>query len=230
MEQMAREIRQAVANIPGYGPGVFGYRDREAMTDIIEINTLVLPDKKLSEERTIRDDRLPGQFDLEQIKYYIAWDTENLDTNGDPRPLGLVRRVTRTFRRHAAALADLELDEQADVAEDSGLAEKVELYAPEIKFLEFHYFDGSRFWREWKMAEPGSLPQVVRITIGFVPEICESEELELIEDDFLKDEEEREPLPEDRYTMFVRLAQADVLFRSRLMREASAFSESEEGF
>ena len=229
LEQMAREIRQSVSSMPNYGPGVYGYHSREAYTDIIEINALYIPDKTLTQRRTIRDDQPPGQFNLEQVKYYMAWDDENLDENGDPRPLGLVRRVTRTYGRQIVLLEGEE-DEMVEATEDAQLAFKQELYAPEIKYLEFRYFDGANWWREWKLAQSNSLPQIVRITIGFVPEIPESEEFELIEEDFLKDEDELDPLPDDRYTMFVRLAQADVLFRSRISREVSALSESEGGY
>ena len=52
----------------------------------------------------------------------------------------------------------------------------------------------------------------------------------MIEDDFLRPEEEREPLADDKFTMFVRLVQADANpIGVRLQREASAFGESEAG-
>ena len=98
LERMTREIRQAVASLPGYGPGITGYKDRD-VGSVLAVNTLTVPDRKLSEVRGIRDAQLPGQFDLQRISYYIAWDYENVDTNGDPRALGLVRKVERTYLR-----------------------------------------------------------------------------------------------------------------------------------
>jgi type II secretory pathway pseudopilin PulG len=218
LDRMAREVRQAVAAMPGYGPGVFGYKDR------IEVNTLSIPERELSEKREITDVELPGQFDLEQVRYYIAWDDVNVDSNGDPRALGLVRRVSRTYLRDVVVMEGDE--EVADAGEDAALAFKEELYAPEIKFLEFHYYDGAKWWDKWELTQVNSLPQIVRITVGFVPVIPEDEDDQLVEDDFLVRPEDMPPLPKDRYTVFVRLRQADVFFGSRLTREASAFTES----
>ena len=223
LERMTREIRQAVASLPGYGPGITGYKDRD-VGSVLAVNTLTVPDRKLSEVRGIRDAQLPGQFDLQRISYYIAWDYENVDTNGDPRALGLVRKVERTYLRDVVFAEEEE--EELDAEAEAELATKRELYAPEIKFLEVLYFDGSSWWEEWELTQGNALPQIVRLTIGFVPELPEAEEFELVEDDFLKDEEELDPLPKDQYSVFVRLQQADVFFGSRLSREASAFSKS----
>ena len=219
LDRMAREIRQSVAAIPLYGPGVYGIKDN------IEINTLTVPDRKLSEERSIRDAKLPAQFDLEQIRYYIAWDHENVGTDGLPVALGLVRKVSKTYMRDVVIADDAMVEDET--GEDAALAIKEELYAPEIRFLEFKYFDGAKWWDKWELAQANSVPQMVQVTIGFIPEEYEEEDdLDLVEDDFLQDEEELDPLPEDRYSILVRLKQADVFFGSRVSREVSAFGES----
>jgi len=219
LKRMAKELRQASGFVPGYGTGVYGLEDR------IEVNTLVIPDRKLTEQRTIRDEQLPGQFDLQQIRYYIAWDEENVDTNGYPRALGLARRANRTYLRDVAFRDE---EEQATEADAAQLAWKEELYAPEIKFLEFRYFDGARWWDTWELVQGNSLPQIVQITIGFVPVPPESEEFDVVdEEDVPQSEEDIDPLPDDRYSTFVRLPQADLFFGSRLTREAAAFSESQ---
>ena len=113
--------------------------------------------------------------------------------------------------------------------DEEALAVKEELYAPEIKFLELKYFDGANWWDDWQLMLGNSLPMMVRVTVGFTPLPPEKEqEMELVEDNFLRDEEERDPLEDDKFTVFVRLVQAEVNpIGVRLQREASAFSESE---
>ncbi|GJM26301.1 MAG: hypothetical protein DHS20C16_27160 [Phycisphaerae bacterium] len=218
LERMSREVRQAVGNVPGYGVGVFGYKDR------IEVNTLVMPDRKLSEVQSIRQRKIPPQFDLQQIRYYVAWDEENLTEDGDPRALGLVRRESKTYLRDALVVSE-EAEESAEEVEEAQMAFKEELYAPEIRFLELKYFDGATWWDDWVLTQGNSLPQLVRITIGFEPVIPESEDMDIVEDDFLEDEDEIDPLPGDRYSILVRPVQADVFFGSRMSREVSSFSE-----
>ncbi len=218
LDRMADEIRQAVAHVPSYGPGITGIEDLE-YGPRIEVNTLTVPDKALSEVREITQKNLPGQFDLQNIQYSIAWDYENVDTNGNPVALGLARTVTRTFLRDVV----VEDFEEQDQIEDAAAAFKRELYAPEIKFLELAYFDGNQWWKDWAVS---TLPQMVRITIGFVPELPPGEEGDIVEEDFLNDPDRQEPLPPDQYSVVVRLRQADVFFGSRIVREASSFSES----
>lgn len=217
LSRIVGELRQSSGFVSGFGPGVFGDKDA------IEINTVTVPDRKLSELRSVRDERLPGQFDLSQVRYYIAWDEENVDTNGDPRSLGLVRRESRTYLRDVVFASDDEIVEATDDAEASY---KEELYAPEIKFLEVLYFDGARWWDRWELTQGNTLPQMIQVTVGFIPELPDEEELDVVDEDFLKSEEDLEPLPEDRYSVMVRLPQADLFFGSRMSREASAASEA----
>lgn len=221
LDRMAQEIRQATANAASFGPGIAGIEDNE-FGPTLSINTLTMPDKELSEVREIRQKNLPGQFDLRQIQYAIAWDYENTDSNGEPVSLGLARSETRTFLLDSLIVG---IDDDAASAEnDAALSFKRELYAPEIKYLKFHYFDGATWWKDWSVA---GLPQIVRITIGFKPgPPPQGEEVEIVEDDFLENPDEIDPLPPDQYSIMVRVAQADVFFGSRLTREASSFGES----
>ncbi|MHC4063542.1 MAG: hypothetical protein ACYSUQ_06680 [Planctomycetota bacterium] len=220
LQRMAEEIRQASGNTPGYGTGLIGYKHG------ISVNTLVIPDKILAQKRSVFDEQIAAQFDLQEVRYYIAWDEENLDEEGNPRPLGLVRRVSKTFNRGVVFETDTEGEESED---EEAAAVKEELYAPEIKFLEFRYFDGASWWEDWELAQGNSLPLMVRVTVGYTPLLPEEEEeLDLVEDNFLRDEEERDRIPDDQFTMFVRLVQSDVNpIGVRLQREASAFSASE---
>ena len=221
LDRIGQEVRQAAGNISGYGPGLVGHKHG------ISVNTLVLPDKIVSRRRGITDQQIAAQFDLQEVSYYIAWDEENLDEEGNSRALGLARKVFKTFNRGVFVQSDSE----EEVEDEEALAIKEELYAPEIKFLEFRYFDGATWWEDWQLAQGNSLPMMVRITVGFTPLPPEEEEkLELIEDNFMRDESEREPLEDDKFTIFVRPVQADVNpIGVRLQREASAFTESEGG-
>lgn len=220
MARMAAEIRQSSGHTTGFGPGLVGFEDS------ISVNTLVLPDRIVTRRQDITDQQIAAQFDLQEVRYYIAWDEENLDDEGNPRSLGLVRKVSKTFNRAVIVRDDL----ADDGVEAEAVAVKEEMYAPEIKFLQFKYFDGANWWDDWQLAQGNSLPMMVRITLGFTPEPPEDEELELVDDDFLRPEEEREPLPDDKFTMFVRLVQADANpIGVRMQREASAFGDSEAG-
>ena len=218
LSRIVDELRQTSGFVAGFGPGVYGGRDR------VEINTVTIPDRKLSERRTVRDARLPAQFDLVQVRYYIAWDDENVDTNGNPRALGLVRRENRTYLRDVVFSTD---KQAAATAADAEVAVKEELYAPEIKYLEVLYFDGARWWDKWELTQGNTLPQMVQVTVGFVPELPESQQLKVVDENFLKRPEELEPLPDDRYTVQVRLPEADLFFGSRMTRNASALSEAQ---
>ncbi len=273
VDRIARELRQSTGFTGGFGTGIYGTRHR------ISINTVVIPDKALVERRGSYDRRRPGQFDLRQVDYYIAWDEVNTDDNGDPRALGLVRRERKTFNRlseaEAEAVAGSLLDElgdgegevaggdggdelddgldagdgtdgsdeggrrerpllgrSADEVFDDALTDELdeeeregakhELYAPELKFLEFFYHDGTTWWDSWEISEGNALPQMVMITVGYVPELPEDMELEIIED-ILEDEDDIEPIPSDRYLTIVRIPQADTLLLGpRVQREMSA--------
>lgn len=257
--QMAEEIRQCSSFTPGYGTGLSGGSDHIAMF------TTRLPRRVLSQERTLEDEPVPGEFDLMKVKYYIARHDEIEDEDGYPLALGLVRKETRTlgagrnrepgeegedgggngnandnegdgsgefgggfgeedeggdpFADESSAIDEDEfLDpEQEDV---EGLTTiKEELYAPEIKYLKFHYFDGSRWWKDWDLQGASTLPQIVRITVGFTPHPPDDEMNEEI-DLFLEDPEAQEPLPADEYTMFVRVLQSDIFYSSRIARTA----------
>jgi hypothetical protein len=97
-----------------------------------------------------------------------------------------------------------------------------------LKFVEFFYHDGSRWWDSWEIREGNTLPQMVMITVGYEPELPDDGEIEII-DDILADEEDVEPLPDDRYMLIVRVPQADSLFLGpRLQREMSSLAGFED--
>lgn len=61
-------------------------------------------------------------------------------------------------------LAMSKADESADLEQ---LAEQCQLLAPEIGSLQFQYFDGSDWLEVWDSVEYGTVPQAVKVTIGF---------------------------------------------------------------
>ena len=222
LDRMANEVRTASGNTEGYGAGLVGYKHA------FSVNTPVIPDRILSEKRSLTDKQIAGQFDLQEVRYYIGWDEENLDEDGNPRALGLVRRVSKTYNRGVYVEKATKGD---DVEDEESLAVKEELYAPEIKYLDILYSDGMNWWEDWDLPGGNSLPLMVRITIGFEPVLPEDEELERIdENEFLRPEEEQEELAPDRHTILVKLIQSEANpLGVRLQREALALTASEEG-
>lgn len=117
---------------------------------------------------------------------------------------------------------------------DAGLAVDIEwdeLYAPEIRFLRFCYYDGHKWWDSWEVGGENPLPQLIQVTVGFEPHPPFGEERGLDEtnEEFCtcrnEDPVECEPLDPDQYSVVVRLPQSDPLFRSRISRETQSFIE-----
>lgn len=105
-----------------------------------------------------------------------------------------------------------------------------ELYAPEIHYLRFCYFDGYTWWNSWDVTGDNPLPQLVQVTIGFEGYPPFGEELGITEEEEFcdclnKDPVDCEPFPRDQFTTIVRVTQADPFFRSRISRETQAFME-----
>ena len=208
--KMAEEIRSANGFLIGAGPGIGG-RERQ-----ITIQTVVIPDKELFVRRQIQDEPLPAQSDMRQEQYYLAYDEDKTfdypDGTTGPAPLGLVRREIQTLN-------------QVIVREDQSESVDLDLYAPEMKYLRFRYFDGVEWLDRWDIGRGGeaglgnSLPQAVEVTIGYTPippPEEEEEELDLDNSELLP--ALPEPYGEDRCTIVVRLQQADTFFGSRLLR------------
>lgn len=208
-QKIAGEIRSANGFLQGAGPGISGKEHQ------ITIQTVVLPDKELFVRRQIQDEPLPAQSDMRQVQYYIAYD-EDLsfdypDGTTGPAPMGLVRREIQTLN-------------QVTVREDQAQSVELDLYAPEMKYLRFRYFDGVEWLDRWDIGKGGeaglgnSLPQAVEVTVGYTaiepPE--DEDELDLENSDLLP--APPEPYSEDKCSIVVRLQQADTFFGSRILR------------
>ena len=210
LTQMADEIRQAASQ--RFDSALKGDR-RE-----IWILAAGLPSRDLLEIRSVRDNVLPGEHDVRRLHYFLHSDEDVPDEAGDPYVFGLVRFEEKTLNSTALRRGG-EGDEEGD-----GEAFSVKLYAPEIKYLEFRYSDGSsdRWLKRWEGDLANTIPQAVRITVGFVsdPEALDNlaDESDIFEDE---DEDLDTPHP-DRYTVEVRLPTAGSPLGSVMLRGRSS--------
>jgi len=125
------------------------------------------------------------------------------------------------------------LSQEGD-GQNAGLGQDIrwdELYSPEIRYLRFCYYDGNTWWDTWDITGENPLPQLVRVTIGFTPMrpfgegFNEEEPNEKFCSCLNKDPVDCDPLPADEYSITVRTAHADPLFRSRVSREGQSLAE-----
>lgn len=106
-----------------------------------------------------------------------------------------------------------------------------ELYAPEIHYIRFCYFDGAAWWDKWHVIGENALPQLVQITIGFSdrPPLNDNFGEDEVNEEFCEclneDPVDCRPLARDEYATVVRLSQADPLFRSRVVRQGQDLIE-----
>ena len=215
--KIADEIRSANGFL-GRTPGVSG-KDR-----IITLQTVVLPDKSLFIDRKIQDVLPPAESDIRQVQYYLSYDYDQtyeypVGTVG-PAPMGLVRREIKTLN-------------QAIIREDQQESVDLDLFAAEMKYLRFRYFDGVEWIDKWDVGDLGggmgnSLPQAIEVTVGYtaLPPKLEEEELDLQNEDILPSAPE--PYTPQTCTIQVKLTQADTFFGSRLMRAQQEQPSDEE--
>lgn len=108
------------------------------------------------------------QSDLLSISYFLA----AAGSEGLQGVVGDRYRSASENGGEAQGLARLEgdrlamtnADESADLEQ---LADQSQLLAPEIDNLQFQYFDGTDWLEVWDSIEYGTVPQAVKVTIGF---------------------------------------------------------------
>ena len=214
LRRIAEDIRSCSGFLAAYGPGITG--DAHS----IALHTVRLPGKVLFEDVSIRDEPPPAECDITKIQYYVAEDEEETveleDGTEQPVVYGLVRWQQNTLHQPKVV-------ERADGQFDDEWFD-VELWAEEIAYVGFRYFDGVEWVLTWEAGPGNSLPQAVEVTVGFTPVTEEQLDLEeeIIESQRLGEQEELPDYPYgDRYVMVVRVPQADVFLGSRLMRARS---------
>ncbi len=196
LAQLTREIRQArriqefrrldEEGEKGLGGKLLG----------IELWTYEVPSREHMKERPISESNVPAEYDLRHVQYYLIRADNLEDDDGNPRVFGLARKENKLRNRPV-------------VVEGEEGDDPVELIAPEIKYLEFRYFDGAQWTSRWENADNASLPQAVRVTIGRKPVPEDDETL----DEGLPDEDRFARIDEvvhpDRVTTVVPVMMAD---------------------
>lgn len=252
LDRITTEIRQASSTTAEDRMGIHGEKES------IAISTLRVPTKELSKKHSSRDAPPPAEFDLVAVQYKIARHPDILHDDGYEIPLGLARVEVLIPRAMAPGEANQNQSKQPAEGPTDGAAppEEVfldelfsedgtgdkdvslgadinweELYAPEIRFIRFCYYDGYKWWDDWQVAGENPLPQLVQVTIGFEahPPCGEEFGQDKLNEEFCeclnKDPVDCEPLPKDQYSTIVRVTGADPLFRSRVSRESQSVIE-----
>jgi len=254
LNRLANEIRQASAATIDGRTGVQGGPER------IWLTTVRVPSKDLAQPYSVWSGPPPAEFDIIKTEYKIARHPDILHADGYEKPLGLARAEIRIPRPDSAATGEAFEDEgrmfgsgeEAEAFLDAMLEEQLfgewdeddpdmgadveweELYAPELRYLRFCYFDGSTWWDDWEITGESPLPQLVMLTVGFEEHAPFGEEFGGDDnEEFCKcmgeDPVNCPRLPRDQYSMVVRVPPADPLFRSRIGRETQAFMKESAG-
>ncbi|MBN1488393.1 MAG: prepilin-type N-terminal cleavage/methylation domain-containing protein [Phycisphaerae bacterium] len=238
LARIADDVRHAGGFTPGFGVGLTG--THETLT----LYRYLLPEPDVFNQYDPEFEQLPpAKADLRRVEYRLTWDDELEDENGDPICHGLFRSIQTTLNqvyvqedldedsRMSSRLSKEEDEEPEEVGEPREGVEG-ELLAPEIKYLEFLYFDGAEWVDEWVGgdSQQNALPQAIMVTIGRIPVPPEDREFELEALESI-DREEREELEEehpDRYQVVVRLQQADRFLTSRLVNASNQMKNFDE--
>ncbi len=155
----------------------------------------------------------PARHDLTQVSYWLWIDPEETDDDGQPLVGGLMRTEKQTLNQY---LVDLE--EPLDVRND--------LWAPEIGYLEFRYFDGVEWSTQWNVTKGNSLPQLIQVTIGFRKITLDELENSDLDEYPIEEYPYGDDLPHpDRYSVIVRMPAADKFFSSRIQRVGRQMAE-----
>lgn len=114
------------------------------------------------------------QSDLLSVSYFLAV----AGAEGLQGAVGDQYRGTATTGQSTQGLARLEGDRLAmSMADESAdvqvLAQQSKLLAAEINSLQFQYFDGTDWLEVWDSIEYGTVPQAIKVTIGFQNENIE---------------------------------------------------------
>jgi type II secretory pathway pseudopilin PulG len=156
------------------------------------------------------------QDDLREISYSLWVDPEKTTESGDP----LVGGIVRTERR-----ATIPAINEEEIAEDEDpLYLRHDLWAHELGYLEFRYFDGAQWTTQWNVTQGNALPHLVQVTVGFdslTKDELEDRDLQqypIEQEEFYLGPDKPNP---DRYSLIVRIPAADQAFSSRLSRLAN---------
>lgn len=182
--------------------------DRRSITFL----TTAMPDKGQYAFRRERDEPPPAQHDLRLVSYSLWVDPNNKTDDGQPVVGGIIRTEKKTLNQFV-------------VEEDDPLDIRTDVWAPELGYLEFRYFDGVEWDTVWDITEGNALPQLIQITVGYkniTQEELDDNDLQSYPiDEYPFGDATNRP---DRYSVIVRLPAADKFFGSRVQRMGKKYS------
>jgi type II secretory pathway pseudopilin PulG len=154
-----------------------------------------------------------ASHDLREVSYSLWVDEDKKDEDGNPLIGGIIRTEKKTLNQF---IVDEEDVEQL----------RTDLWAPELGYLEFRYYDGVQWDTIWDLNEGNSLPQLIMITVGFSPVT----QAELDNTDLQDFPIEEYPFGDnkwrsDRFSVIVRIPTADRFFSSRFQRMGKQMSQ-----
>lgn len=205
LERMAGELRGCL------GVEQFGFPIEQRLVGDrrnIMFLTTALPAKEQYQFTSQFEQPPAAQHDLREVGYQLFVSAEEETESGDPVVRGILRTEKRTLNQFV-------------VKEDDPLQLRTDLWAPELRYLEFRYFDGVEWDTKWELSEGNPLPQLIQITVGYAPltrEEYEDEDLTKYppsNPEFALGDNQPHP---DRYSTIVRIPAADRFFSSRLQR------------
>jgi hypothetical protein len=239
LDQIASDIRQSLPLVPGDGRGFQGTED-----SIVIVRTR-LPDRDpIYQEYTQFDTLPPAQTDIMRVTYRLYWDEDDQrDDEGIRICYGVYRTQEKTIDPNpkyvmASDSADQQMDQRTDQTGQQADNQpefpqpEGELYAPEIKYLRFQYYDGVQWRDRWNRPATGSggdtgeaaaaapavgsatgstcvLPQAVRITVGLIREPPVEDTMDFNQLKQQREEDEKRVRHADRFITTVYLPQSD---------------------
>jgi len=253
LRRISGEIRQAVVQSGDFGVGIIGGRED------IQITTLQVPGRELARQRSTQEAPPEVEYDLVQVQYKIARHPDILTEGGWEQPLGLARVEKRIPRRFAAKTSDNQPLPDLAISNDgtssdpfsrnsrefsknsqngargrASLGPEInweELYAPNIHYIRFCYYDGYSWWDDWHVTGENPLPQLIQVTLGFgdhpplEDQLGQDETNEQFCACLNKKPSDCKPLSAGEYATTVRVTRADPLFRSRVSKESQSLAQ-----
>lgn len=178
--------------------------DRRSITFL----TTALPAPEQYRRYSLSDELPPARHDLHEVTYSLWVDPENTTDDGEPIVGGILRSEKRTLNQQV-------------VEEGDPLVVRNDLWSHELGYLEFRYFDGVEWDTTWDIDQGNSLPQLIKITVGF-NSVTQAE----LDDADLEQRTLDDPDPYDpsRYSTIIRIPAADRFFGSRFQRVGKQLS------
>lgn len=178
--------------------------DRRSLTFM----TTALPSADQYRNYSLTDELPPAQHDLREVSYSLWVDPENTTDEGEPVVGGILRSEKRTLNQQV-------------IEEGDPLVVRNDIWSHELGYLEFRYYDGVEWDTTWDISQGNSLPQLIKITVGF-DSITQAE----LDDADIEERSLDDPDPYDpsRYSTIIRIPAADRFFGSRFQKVGKTLS------